>query len=245
MIPSGPCWIFNAKHAISIALLGPASGSSLTSTVSSEPTAMWNLEPVGTDRFTIRNVLHQTYAGIGPSALADSEVCAGSEPQVWVVTRTDMDAEYIISTSDGELCWNLENGEEGTKVVVASKDVEESNRWSFVPVPEHLRPLNLHPIHRDNEPATRSIHSNIPTRVTFINRLPDSVHLWWRDFEGRRVSYGAVGPDGDTKEMLTYVTHPWVITNETTEEVIGIWHPAPRRGLIEIKLEDDYLAGSD
>ncbi|CAG8652621.1 15030_t:CDS:2, partial [Acaulospora colombiana] len=29
--------------------------------------------------------------------------------------------------------------------------------------------------------------------------------------------------------MITYVTHPWVITNETTGAAIGIWHPAPRR----------------
>jgi hypothetical protein len=81
--------------------------------------------------------------------------------------------------------------------------------------------------------------------VTFINRLPTRVTLLWKDFEGKDVSYGTVEPNGDTKEMLTYVTHPWLIVDEATGTEIGIWHPAPRHGLVEIKLDDEYLATTD
>jgi hypothetical protein len=44
MIPNGPCWIINAKYAISVALLEPADGSFLTSKVSSESMAMVSID---------------------------------------------------------------------------------------------------------------------------------------------------------------------------------------------------------
>ncbi|EPS36470.1 hypothetical protein H072_10039 [Dactylellina haptotyla CBS 200.50] len=90
----------------------------------------------------------------------------------------------------------------------------------------------IQPIHPDNERGSKSVSGDKPTKVYFINNRTSPVHLWWLDYEGRRVSYGSVGANGDTKEMDTYVTHPWVVIDESTEEVLGIYHPGTRTGRV-------------
>ena len=80
----------------------------------------------------------------------------------------------------------------------------------------------------------RSLHSNLQTHVTFVNTRTSAVHLWWRNFSGIRVSYGSVQPNG-RQEMTTYVTHPWVITDEVTGASLGIWNPAEETGLALIR----------
>ena len=85
-----------------------------------------------------------------------------------------------------------------------------------------------------NELMTRSLNSNVKTRVTFVNIRASAVHLWWRDFKGQRVSYGSLSPS-TPMEMITYVTHPWVITDEETGASLGIWHPTVEHGILLIK----------
>lgn len=48
---------------------------------------------------------------------------------------------------------------------------------------------------RENE-SLRSLNSDIPTHVNFINRTEQSARLWWLDFTGQPVSYGDIRPNG-------------------------------------------------
>ncbi len=66
-----------------------------------------------------------------------------------------------------------------------------------------------------------------------MNMRASLVHLWWRNYDGKRVSYGSVQPNAPM-EMTTYVTHPWVITDEETGLSLGIWNPTVETGLILI-----------
>ncbi|KAL2102206.1 hypothetical protein ACEWY4_001374 [Coilia grayii] len=60
----------------------------------------------------------------------------------------------------------------------------------------------------DTKPL-RSLNSDIPSYVTFVNRTSRLATAWWLDFSGHPVSYGDIQPNGELK-MNTYQTHPWV-----------------------------------
>ncbi|KAJ7205424.1 von Hippel-Lindau disease tumor suppressor, beta/alpha domain-containing protein, partial [Mycena pura] len=66
----------------------------------------------------------------------------------------------------------------------------------------------------DSEPSLRSANSNTQTSVTFVNFRAKPIHLWWISFEATRVGYGTVAANGGRQDMTTYLTHPWVITDE-------------------------------
>ncbi|XP_048862925.1 von Hippel-Lindau-like protein [Brienomyrus brachyistius] len=55
----------------------------------------------------------------------------------------------------------------------------------------------------------RSLNSNTPTHVKFINKSRQMVRAWWLNFSGLPVSYGDIRPGGSLK-MNTFLTHPWV-----------------------------------
>lgn len=79
----------------------------------------------------------------------------------------------------------------------------------------------------------RSGNSNTQTRITFVNIRTRPVHLWWKSFDnGERVSHGVVGPNGGRQNMTTYLTHPWVITDEDSGEALGVWMPIPQSGRV-------------
>ncbi|XP_055045611.2 von Hippel-Lindau-like protein [Misgurnus anguillicaudatus] len=55
----------------------------------------------------------------------------------------------------------------------------------------------------------KSLNSNDPTYITFMNNCREKAEGWWLDFSGIPVSYGAIKP-GQALQMNTYLTHPWV-----------------------------------
>lgn len=64
------------------------------------------------------------------------------------------------------------------------------------------------------------------TSIVFINTRSTPIHLYWPDYSGECDSFGVIPPDGGRRNMpSTYLTHPWVITDDTTSEVLGIWNP--------------------
>ncbi|KAF3111391.1 hypothetical protein TWF569_003010 [Orbilia oligospora] len=90
----------------------------------------------------------------------------------------------------------------------------------------------IQPVHPDNEPGSKSVSGDKATKVTFINNRASPVHVWWLNYEGKRVSYGSVAGKGGVKEQDTYVTHPWVVVDESNQSVLGIYHPGARSGRI-------------
>ena len=56
-----------------------------------------------------------------------------------------------------------------------------------------------------------SISGDQPSQITFDNQSGRTVDVWWLDYEGNRVHYNTLGPEGSYLQE-TWITHPWVIT---------------------------------
>lgn len=63
----------------------------------------------------------------------------------------------------------------------------------------------------------RSLNSQIQSFVKFINRTPHCITLYWIDYGGEPVDYGDLLP-GESKEINTFVTHPWIFVNRETRD---------------------------
>ena len=59
----------------------------------------------------------------------------------------------------------------------------------------------------------RSLTSENPTEVRFVNNSAGSVRLYWLDFERHRQLYSTLG-SGQSLTQPTYATHPWVVTDD-------------------------------
>lgn len=58
----------------------------------------------------------------------------------------------------------------------------------------------------------RSLHSNNPTDIVFVNHSGAYRVVYWLDFNGSPVQYGALNP-GEQMGISSYMTHPWMITD--------------------------------
>ncbi|KAJ7870422.1 hypothetical protein B0H13DRAFT_2061715 [Mycena leptocephala] len=95
--------------------------------------------------------------------------------------------------------------------------------------------VNIQPIGAYNEPSLRSANSTTKTSILFVNYRAKPIHVWWISFDPKRVSYGTVAGNGGKLDMsTTYLTHPWVITDEESGEALGIWMPIPDVGLVVV-----------
>jgi hypothetical protein len=70
--------------------------------------------------------------------------------------------------------------------------------------------------------ATSGLHS-LPsysnTQIEFINDSNQLVKIFWIDFAGRRVPYNTLAA-GASYVQLTYLSHPWVVTDAEA----NLWH---------------------
>lgn len=65
------------------------------------------------------------------------------------------------------------------------------------------------------EPILRSINNDHRVFVKFINKTPHNVNLYWIDYQGQAVTYGALVPN-DYVDINTFVTHPWIFVDTET-----------------------------
>jgi len=56
---------------------------------------------------------------------------------------------------------------------------------------------------------------------SFTNKTDKPIEKFWLDFEGKRKSYGPVGP-GETDDVETFVTHAWLL-QDAGGKVLGIY----------------------
>ena len=71
----------------------------------------------------------------------------------------------------------------------------------------------------------RSVHSDQPTDLEFVNERSERVHLYWINFKARRMHYTALDPGGHVV-MYTYLPHPWVVC-DSADRRIAVFLPAP------------------
>ncbi len=70
---------------------------------------------------------------------------------------------------------------------------------------ERAEPSGSAELERDPRPSRASSEE---TALTLINRTDGEIELWWIDLDGRRRSYGRLGP-GQTRLQHTFVGHIW------------------------------------
>ncbi|KAF8177278.1 hypothetical protein K438DRAFT_1978576 [Mycena galopus ATCC 62051] len=91
----------------------------------------------------------------------------------------------------------------------------------------------IQPIGAYNEPSVRAANGNTQTSIAFVNYKSTPVHLWWISYDAMRVDYGTVAANGGRQDMSTFLTHPWVITDQSGAS-LGVWFPVPDAGLVVV-----------
>ena len=64
-----------------------------------------------------------------------------------------------------------------------------------------------------DERNLRSVQGSVHTTMKFVNRTNQEVRSYWLDYNGRRVFYKAIPPNGNYTQP-TFQTHPWVLTDQ-------------------------------
>jgi len=87
------------------------------------------------------------------------------------------------------------------------------------------------------EPSLRSLHSEAPTFLRFINATSQLVVVYWLNFEGKRDASEdqkvTLNP-GQSEGRSTYLTHPFLVT-DASGKCLGIYLPTPEPSLAVIK----------
>jgi von Hippel-Lindau disease tumor suppressor protein len=78
----------------------------------------------------------------------------------------------------------------------------------------------------------KSLNSNTPVTVTFLNKSGEFRGVKWVDFKGKWVSYAKLNP-GQSYTVNTYATHPWVFT-DGNGHCVEMW--VTRAGVSKFKI---------
>jgi hypothetical protein len=68
--------------------------------------------------------------------------------------------------------------------------------------------------HPAEQAEIKSVNGNVGTSLAFINRGCQTIKVYWLDYEGNRVLYKTLKSQ-EGYSVNTYLTHPWLITNES------------------------------
>jgi len=82
------------------------------------------------------------------------------------------------------------------------------------------------------EGALHAIDEKTQTEVTFFNQSPKPIRIYWLDHHGIR-KFGSEIRPGDSYVQLTYVTHPWVVTN-ATRACLAIFQPEAESAIVVV-----------
>jgi len=100
----------------------------------------------------------------------------------------------------------------------------------------------------DTLPVLRAPHpsrdSSEETEVTFENRLPQTVKLFWVDSDGNHVPYGTIDP-GKKHVQHTFVGHVWLLTSENAINVAAYEASAePAVAIIDGRAPEGHRQGA-
>ena len=84
-----------------------------------------------------------------------------------------------------------------------------------------------------DERGLRSVKGNAHTSMKFVNRTNQEVRSYWLDYNGRRVFYKAIPPNGNYTQP-TFQTHPWVITDQR-DKCLDIYVSNQPSAVVEIR----------
>lgn len=83
------------------------------------------------------------------------------------------------------------------------------------------------------EKSLRSWDGKTATTVRFVNDSGKPLMTFWLDYKGKRVPYQKLAP-GASHDQPTFVTHPWVVTNQEGA-CLGIYYGDAQLRVITLK----------
>ena len=90
--------------------------------------------------------------------------------------------------------------------------------------------------HPAEEKGIKSINSDVSTEMTFTNKSGKTVKVYWLDFNGERKLYNTL-EEKESYLQQTYLTHPWLITDEK-DNAWHVYYPDAQPRTIEIPEPD-------
>ncbi|MGP0058997.1 MAG: caspase family protein [Beijerinckiaceae bacterium] len=88
---------------------------------------------------------------------------------------------------------------------------------------EHAPDDSRSPARCSDEQSLKSVDARRPTGISFKNSRDTSIRIFWIDYAGKRKLYGSLSY-GQSLSLQTFMTHPWVITNNV-DTCIGVYLP--------------------
>jgi hypothetical protein len=68
--------------------------------------------------------------------------------------------------------------------------------------------------HPAEEQGIKSTSGEVETTIKFVNKSKQTIKVYWLDYEGERVSRETVKDGESYAAEKTYLTHPWLITDD-------------------------------
>jgi von Hippel-Lindau disease tumor supressor len=86
--------------------------------------------------------------------------------------------------------------------------------------------------HPAEEKGIKSVSHDVEATLKFVNKSGKTVKVYWLDYEGDRKLYQTL-QDGESYDQPTYLTHPWVITDEN-DDAWYVYFPDAQPRSVEI-----------
>src|SRR5262249_41347082 len=86
--------------------------------------------------------------------------------------------------------------------------------------------------HSAEEQGIKSLESKIKTEMMLINKTKQTVKVFWIDYKGKRKLDATLKP-GETHNVTTYLTHPWLVT-DAKENAWAIYLPDAQLRTVDI-----------
>jgi hypothetical protein len=89
----------------------------------------------------------------------------------------------------------------------------------------------LHPAERDK--TARTVLSDFKTGIEFRNETDKTVKIFWLDENGNRKFSGNLAP-GRSKEFETYLSEPWLVTDES-DNALSLYYPDAQPRIVYLR----------
>ncbi len=94
--------------------------------------------------------------------------------------------------------------------------------------------------HAAEEKGIKSVNSDVEAKITFVNRSGNTIKVYWLDFDGNRKLYQTL-KDGESYEQKTFLTHPWVITDEN-DNAWHVYFPDAQPRMVEVVSREEMTS---
>ncbi|MBV9123144.1 MAG: hypothetical protein JO112_07295 [Planctomycetes bacterium] len=86
--------------------------------------------------------------------------------------------------------------------------------------------------HPAEEKGIKSVSGDVEAAIEFVNKSGKTVKVYWLDYDGDRQLYQTL-KDGESYGAKTFLTHPWVITDEN-DDAWYVYFPDAQPRSVEI-----------